>query len=294
MRVTDRMIFDRATRDGGRASAAAEKAIGVASTGVRVSRAKDDPGAAGLAVLDRAKAERLDAIATTAARASDELSAADQALGTVGTALIRAKELAVQLSSSTYGAADRAGAVSEVQGLLQDALGALNTEVGGRYVFGGDQTDAAPFDAAGNYLGDAGVKQIEIAPGVTAAASVRADVAVKGAGGGVDVLAVLSGLATALGANDVAGVRGALDTLTTGVAQLARARTETGNAMNTLDAAVAASKAGRDEATKAASNLTDADAVAAASELARAERALEASLTATAQGFQFSLLKKLG
>jgi len=293
MRVTDRMLFDRATRDGGRATAAAEKAIGVASTGVKLARAKDDPGAAGLVVLDKAKSERLAAIATTAARASDEISSVDSALGAVGTALIRAKELAVQLSNASYGAAERAGAASEVQGLLQEAISALNSEVGGRYVFGGEEDGAPPFDAAGAYAGDTAVRQLEIAPGVTSAASVRADVAVKGANGGVDVLAALSSLATALSTNDVAAVRAALDPLTAGTAQLARARTDAGNIMATLDAAVTASQAGRDEAIEAAANLTDADPIAAASELARAERALEASLTAVAKGFKFTLLGKL-
>lgn len=161
-------------------------------------------------------------------------------------------------------------------------------------MLGGNLDGAPPFDAAGNYAGDGAVRRVEIAPGVLEASSVRADVAVKGAGGGVDVLATLSALATALAADDVAGVRAALDPLTQGTAQLARARTEAGDGMATLDAAVSASRSGRDEAVAASARLTDADPVQAATDLALAERALEATLTATARGFQLSLLEKLG
>jgi flagellar hook-associated protein 3 FlgL len=245
-------------------------------------------------VLDRAKAARLEAIAATAVRASDELVTADGALDAVTQAVARARELAVQLSSGTYGAAERAGAAEEVRGLLSGAVASLNAEVGGRYVLGGNVDGTPPFNAAGNYTGDTAVRQVEIAPGVLQAASVRADVAVMGVGGGVDLLATLSALATALSANDLTGVRAALDPLTQSTAQLARARTETGNAMATLDAAVTASRIGRDEATAAAANLTDADAVQAASELIRSQRALDAALTATAQGFKLTLLDKLG
>jgi flagellar hook-associated protein 3 FlgL len=294
MRVTDRLLFDRATRDTARARSDAELAISRASSGLRLQRAKDDPGAAGQVVLDRARADRLEAIAATAARASDELVSADGALGAVTTAVARARELAVQLSSGTYGAAERAGAAAEVRNLLSGAIASLNAEAGGRYVLGGNLDGAPPFDAAGNYGGDAAVRQVEIAPGVLSASSVRADVAVKGAGGGVDVLATLSALATALAANDLTGIRAALDPLTQGTAQLARARAEAGNAMSTLDAAVAAGRAGRDEATAAAARLTDMDVVQAASDLARSQRALDAALTATAQGWKLTLLDKLG
>jgi flagellar hook-associated protein 3 FlgL len=294
MRVTERMRYDQATRDTGRAREAAESAIARASTGVRVARAKDDPGAAGLVALDRARSERLEAIASTAARASDELSAVDGALDTVNNAITRARELAVQLSNSTYSAGERAGAAGEVRGLLATAVGALNAQVGGRYVLAGNLDGTAPFDAAGAYSGDAAVRQLEIAPGVLQGASVRADVAVKGAGGGVDVLQALADLATALASNDATQIRAALDPLAQGTAQLSRARAEVGTAMATLDAAVVASRAGRDEATAAASRLADADPIVAATELSRTQAALDASLTAVAKGFQLSLLDKLG
>src|SRR5512137_830182 len=177
MRVTDQMLFQMSSRYGGQARARVERATAQAASGMRVVHPGDDPAAAGLLVEGRVAQARLDAIATAAGRASDELTAADGALGSVNDALVRARELAMQLANPTYDASQRTQAAGEVDQLLQQVVSQMNAEVGGRYVFGGNRDGSAPFDAAGAYLGDAGVRQVEIAPGVLSAASVRADVA---------------------------------------------------------------------------------------------------------------------
>jgi flagellar hook-associated protein 3 FlgL len=289
VRVTDRMMFDLAARDGGAARQRVEEATSQSSSGVRVGHPGDDPGAAGLIALHRATADRLDAIRTVASRASDEVGAADTALSDLSNTLVRARELTVQLSNPGYSAAERAEGANEVRGLMSRAVAALNTKVGSRYVFGGRLDGAPPFDAAGNYSGDDGVRQVEIAPGVYQDASVRADVAVKGTGGGVDVFATLQGLADALAANDVTSVRGALDTLDASTTQVSTARSHLGEAMSAFDAAAAVSRTAADDARAQESRLADADPIEAASKLALAQRALEAALVSTAQGFKLSL-----
>ena len=52
--------------------------------------------------------------------------------------------------------------------------------------------------------------------------------------------------------------------------------------------------AGRDAANVNVSHEADADSIASSSELALANQALNATLTATAQSFRFSLVDKLG
>jgi flagellar hook-associated protein 3 FlgL len=290
MRVTDRMLFELASRHGGEARSRVEKATAQAASGIRVAHPGDDPAAAGQIVQSRTAQARLDAIASTAGRAADELVSSDAALSGVQNAVVRARELAMQLVNPTYDAQQRASAAGEVDQLLQEMLARLNTQVGGRYLFGGNRDGAAPFAADGTYLGDDGVRQVEIAPGVLTAVSVRADVAVSGAGGGTDLLAAVRSLSTALRADDVAGIRAALDPLDQGLTQLSVARAQGGDAMNALDTAAAASLAARDAERARASRLGDADIVQAATDLALAQRALEASLSATAQGFRLTLL----
>jgi flagellar hook-associated protein 3 FlgL len=306
MRVTDRMIFDRAARESGSARTRADEATARLSSGARIVHPKDDPAAAGLVSAERARVGRLDAVATTAGRAADELLAADGALSEVANAIARAREIAVQLSSSHYSASERAGGAKEVQALIQSIVASLNVKVGNRYVLAGTSDGAAPFtgltldasgdvdpSATGAYLGDGNVRTVEVAPGLPQEASVRADVAVKGANGGVDVLATLATLANALSSNDPALAGATLDDLATGTEQVATARGAAGVAMAALDAAVVANRTARDEATARIAGLADTDTIAAATELALAGRALDAALTATAKSFQLTLVDKL-
>lgn len=293
MRVTDTMLFDSALQDTAGARSRLEAAMGPAATGKRVTKASDDPVAAGLATLAGADQARALAIGTAAQRASDELGAADGALNDVTNAMARLRELATQFGSAGYSAAQRASAAQEVQSLQAQIVAALNTQVSGRYLMGGTVDGQPPFDAAGNYTGDARVRQVEIAPGVLQDASVRADVAFKGAGGGVDLFATLASLQTALQANDQAGVAAALTPLSTATDQVSLARTQAGIDMGAFDAAVTTSQAVGSAAQAQLSHLTDADVIQANTQLAQAQVALQASLSAVAQGFQLSLLNYL-
>jgi len=293
MRVTNQMIFDRAVTDNAAARTRAEDAVSVASTGLKLRSPGDAPADAGLVTLEDATAARAGAIGKAASAASDELSAVDTALNDVTNSLARAREIAMQMGSAGYTAQQRADAAGEVQGLLTSIVASLNTQVSGRYVMGGTLDGTPPFGPTGTYSGDAGVRQVEVAPGVLQDASVRADVAFKGAGGGTDVLTALGQMVTDLQANNQAGVASALTALDAGTTQVAAARQQVGSDMSAFDAAVTINKTAQDAAVKRSSHLTDADVVDSATKLAQAQQALQASLTATAQGFQLTLLNYL-
>src|SRR5512142_1450154 len=137
MRVTDRMLYDRAALDGGAARSRMDQATAQMSSGLRVVQPGDDPAAAGLVTSNAFLQQRVDAIATTAGRASDELQAVDGALDTVSNSITRARELAIQLSNGTYSASDLVGGANEVKGLISTVVSALNVKVGDRYLLGG-------------------------------------------------------------------------------------------------------------------------------------------------------------
>ncbi|GEJ59175.1 flagellar hook-associated protein FlgL [Anaeromyxobacter diazotrophicus] len=291
MRVTDRLIFDNATRDTAQARAAAEDASRVASTGTRIHHPSDDPAAAGMIPAFQIAGARYAAIGQAAGLASDELNAADGALDSVGTALSRARELAVQFSNGTYDASQRAGGALEVSQLADHVRAILNTRFGNRYLFGGTKDDAPPFDAAGNYVGDTGVRQVEVAPGVLQ----QANVLVNGMGAGTTggVLQVLGALQAALTANDPTAVSATLDGLAAGTDAVANTRAQVGASMHAFDTAVTASKVASDGETGEASKLGQVDLVDASIQLQATQTALQASLAATAKSFQLSLVDYL-
>jgi flagellar hook-associated protein 3 FlgL len=294
VRVTDSMIFDRAIASCGAARDRAQQATDEACSGLRVVHPGDDPPAAGLSIIHRQRQAREESILASTQRANDELSSADGALNGLGNLLSRARELAVQMSNATYSANERTSAAQEASSLLQGAIALLNTEAGGRYLFGGNQDGSPPFDATGNYLGDSAVRQVEVAPSVLQAVSLRADVIAKGAGGGTDVLATLQALSTALAANDVPGVQATLTGLDASIQQVAAGRAQAGTAMTVLDSAAQVASTARDASKEAVSHELEADTIESASKLALAQRALEAALSASAQSFQLTLLDKLG
>jgi flagellar hook-associated protein 3 FlgL len=295
VRVTDKMLFDSASLLSGRARDNVEEASQEVSTGVRVQHPWDDPGAAAAVIGQKAHADRMQAIGKLADQASDELNAADDALGQLDNVLNRAQQLATQFANDTYSASERAAAGQEVDGLVAQALTLANTKFGSRYVFGGFKDNAPPFDATGAYQGDSGVRQVEIAPGQYEGVSVPGDSLFGGPStpGSSDLFATLKNLSTALKTNDVASITGSLESIGQGIDQVLQGRAKTGTAVNVLQTAVSASQVAVQSDTAASAKLTNADVVTSASKLAFAQQALNAALTASAKSFQFSLVDKL-
>jgi flagellar hook-associated protein 3 FlgL len=294
MRVTDRMMFESAALNAQRSRDRAQAATEEVSTGMRVVHPGDDPGVAAMIISSRQATDRLDASGKNAARANDETDGADGALQSLGNVLARARELAVQLGSDTNSPTDRQDGAAEVDSLFQQAVTLMNKDVNGRFIFGGDKDQSPPFDAAGNYTGDTAVRQVEVAPGVLQDASVRADVAVKGAGGGVDLFATLQGLSTALKTNNGNGIRGALTDLETATTQVTTAEAKIGSMGDAFATAQSLVSSDSEAITKNVAHASEADSFDSMTKLALANQALDATLTASAQGFGLSLLTKLG
>jgi flagellar hook-associated protein 3 FlgL len=294
MRVTDKMIFQNAAANAAKSRDRAQTALEQVSTGMRVVHPGDDPTVAALMVRGQQTIDRMNAINQNASRAGDEVDSADSALQSLSDVLARARELAVQMGNDSYSAADRAGAATEIDGLVQQAVTLMNTNVNGRYIFGGNQDQTAPFDASGNYNGDTAVRQVEVAPGVLEDSSVRADVAVKGVGGGVDLFATLQSLSTALRSNNGDAIRGSLTDLTTSTTQVTTTLAQVGAMGDAFATAQTLAKSTSDATTKDVANQSEADVIESSSQLALANSALNATLTAAAQSFNLSLVNKLG
>lgn len=291
MRITDSLTYDTAIRNADRARDAAQRAQEVASSGLRVEHPSDDPAAAGQISAFQMQSARFTAIGQAAGLASDELGAADSALGSVATSLSRARELAVQFSNSTYTPTQMAAAAQEVQVIRNQVVADLNSRFGNRYLFGGTLDAAQPFDAAGNYQGNALTRSVEIAPGVQQQANVL--VGDLGAGTPNGLLDVLKQLQDALTVGVPSQVSATLDGLDAGTSRIGVARAQVGASQNAFDTSVTASKVAADTATAQGGKLSDADVIDSSIQLQATQTALQASLAAIAQGFKVSLLDYL-
>ena len=293
MRVTEKMIFESSIAQTGQSRENLSKAQNEVSSGTRVQHPGDDPVAASLSVVHAVDKARFAAVGQSAQRAADELNAADTALDGITTAANQVLVLATQFGNDSYSATDRANAGIEVDGLLKQTVGLLNTTYGGRYIFGGYKDNAAPFDPTGAYVGDSNVRTVEVAPGLYQAAAIDANAIVKGAGGGVDLLQTMTDLSKALASNDGAGIRASLGQLNGAINQLAAGRTQAGMAQDAFQTAVTTAQTASSDETIEIGKLLDADLIDASTRLASAQYALNATLSAAAKTLTMSLADKL-
>ncbi len=282
LRIADKTFFERSRGQLQARRADVFRAQARASSLRRVQRPSEDPVAVALQSRSRLRQRRAEAHARAAEDGIAELRAADGALGEAAELLRRARELAVQMRSDTVGVSERAAAAEEVEG-LRDSLRALaNTDVGGRYVFGGYEERTPPFDAAGRYVGGAGPRARQLAPDVRVPSAPTGE-EVFGAAGGTDLFAALDAFAVALRADDAAGLQSALGTLEAGHEQLVRARATVGARQEAHEAARSAAEQVRDREAAEQEALVGLDPMDAFSLLQQADTALRAAVRIAAR-----------
>lgn len=281
MRITGNRIIDLS------AAATAKNQIQVAaasaevSSGLHVARASDDPTA--WVAAERAKLHRtLEQASGSAVAASHErLAETDGALATIQDVMAQVRTLAVQGATTTYTTAQRAGIAVEVRALFGTALASANSQASdGEYLLAGSQSLAAPFDAAGNYLGDNQTRDVPITESEFSTATVSGgDLTIQG---GVDVFQLLDRVALALEADDQVAVASTLDDLETAVNQISLARARGGGAMNVFEQTRIAQTQLDEHLSSEISRFVEGDTAAAASDLAKASQALEVSRAVSA------------
>ena len=228
-------FYERATRQVGTLRAEAEKLQEQMGTGERLSRSSDDPvAAARLRTL--ARGERLAQIDQRSSDlASTDLKMTDDALGSLATLVIRAKELATKAATETLSAEQRAAIGGEVESLRQAVLQIANSRnSAGHALFGGQAAGAAYQESSGAvaYVGTAAKDAVDLGDGQSVVPSLAGPEVFTFEAGGVptDLFAVLGDLATALkGGGDPTGPTGvALDGLAAGLDSITTAQTVVG------------------------------------------------------------------
>jgi flagellar hook-associated protein 3 FlgL len=103
-----------------------------------------------------------------------ELNVADKALQDISSTLTRVKELAVRGANETLSQENRNAIAEEVDQLIDHLIQIGNTNVSGRYIFGGYKTSEAPLEKSGNavlYKGDGNLRSVEVSNNVLINAS---------------------------------------------------------------------------------------------------------------------------
>lgn len=233
MRVTDNTRLLSVLRTNATSALRVSAASRRASAGARVVSPSDDPVAYTTFLRRGSTMANMASRTRTARAAADELSVAERALESATELVAEAKSLAVQGSNETLSSVDRATLAQRVVGIREQLLGLANTRGVSGYVFGGSKTGTPPFGASGTFSGNDTAMRLPVADGVAPRINVSGATAFTSAGGS-DVFASLDALATALSSDDLAGIRGAIDTVQSGYDQLVGVQVEAGLSMEHL------------------------------------------------------------
>jgi flagellar hook-associated protein 3 FlgL len=165
-RVTEGLMYGQTQDAVGRARGNMLKNQEQAVSGKKANRISDDPVGAARIVSLRANSARGEQVAQNLEFGQSFLNMTDAALGELTELVSRAKELSIQMSSSTNSSADaQASTANEIDQLFLRAVQIGNTRLGDRYIFGGYQTTRPPFDSDGNFYGDDGQIELELDQG---------------------------------------------------------------------------------------------------------------------------------
>jgi flagellar hook-associated protein 3 FlgL len=287
MRITNAMMSTRALRDLQTNYAGLAKVQEQVSTARKLNRASDDPAQARVAVKVR---DGLNALSQhlrnidTAERATDT---AETALASADDVLIRIKELALQAANGTLGPNDRAAIAQEVTQLTAHLVGLANAKNGEDYVFSGQRTRTPAYASAGApYGGDTNALNARVAPGVTLASNVTADVAFGPALAAAVQLEAELTAGTPPAAATLAAIDGGLDAILS-------ARAQIGAIVNRLDSTRTFVESSQYASTKLLSDLEDADMAEVISQAAQRQAVYEAALSVNARILRRSLVDEL-
>jgi len=226
-------------------------------SGKRVNQPSDDPTAYANADILSAQASALSNDNLLAQRVQAQLSTADNALSGVGTSVNSAIAIATQGADGSVTTSQMASLGVQVMALLQQVIGAANSQYGGSYLFAGNQIDAPPYDSTGNYLGNGGTNSVTFSDGTKVQTNFDGTGVFGDSTSGL--IGTLTSLANALNSGDKTAVAAALPQLQDALSTVASARGGLGAGMNAVTTMTTNAAAEGATLQSTISNLVDAD-----------------------------------
>lgn len=122
------------------------------SSGYQINDASDSPSETPELIQLGSTLAAVQAYQTNLTNVQDEATTADQAIGQAISLIQNAESLASEGANSTTSAATAQTLAGQVQGIQQQLVSIANTAIGGRFIFGGDQDQSAPYQYDANNL----------------------------------------------------------------------------------------------------------------------------------------------
>jgi len=288
VRVTTRSFYGETLRNIQSGFSNFAEAQRRASTGLRVERPSDDPGATPQILRSSEELRAAGQYRRNIADARSRITAEESALSSLTDILSRAKELGTSEAGDSGNAQTRAAAKAEIDQLFSATVALGNSFVEGAYLFGGAYSDTKPFDALGGTsatmppVGEhrTQISELEIVAITHDGQTVFVD---------SNAFTALQDLSNALGANDSGQIQAALAGMDTAFDNVQQVLVETGARSNRLEQADQTLSAREFDLIQRRSGLQDADLAAVAIDIASRQLVLESAMAAAGRAFGLTL-----
>ncbi|MBW2015443.1 MAG: flagellar hook-associated protein FlgL [Deltaproteobacteria bacterium] len=305
MRIANKTLYDNIVSNLSKTSTEMLRANQVVSSGKRINRLSDDP--VGLvAVLDlRSSQAHVEQLERNINMGKSWLNMGESALTQIEDLLSQTKALCVQMANGTQDATQRRNAATVVDGRLRQIISLANTQVNGRYIFGGTRTDTQPFvfnEGASppnvSYQGNDTAFSVKIGKNTTV--EVGRDGETIFGDDGIDwsdptdgednIFKTLLDLKDALTGNDVSAIQGAISKIDNHLATVRTMISNTGARTIRLEAKENIIQDLKVTYSDRKSKLEDADLAKAIMDLKSKETAYQAALASSARVMNLSLV----
>ena len=199
------------------------------SSGRRLQVPSDDPTSSQQAVSEQSELGTIDAYTRVADSASARLASLDTVLGDI----VNKLTLATTAVASARGAVTqpvRDAAVETLKGVRDALLGDINTTFSGTYLFGGSKVTTPPYGGgpgAWVYQGDNTPVTVDVDRSRSVVVAMDGQSIMQG-GASSDVLSLVDGLITAVGAGDNTTMAAGMDALAAAFSRATQAQSHVG------------------------------------------------------------------
>ncbi|MBI5521247.1 MAG: flagellar hook-associated protein FlgL [Desulfarculus sp.] len=142
MRVSQQMLYRQTLQELMRMRAGYAEANAQASTGKRINDPSDDPVGSITSQFSQRTLEQVTQYTSNVGAVKDWLKQSESTLQGMVDLLHQAQTKANLLSTGTYTPEQRGALAIDIQGILDELIAMGNTQVNGRYIFGGTRTDS--------------------------------------------------------------------------------------------------------------------------------------------------------
>lgn len=295
MRVSERQRYETTS---GRVEVAKinnGKALETLATQKTINRLSDDPIGAGQVVRKKDRIKNIQQFQKNIEFSKGFLERTEGALSSMSENLIRAKELAINLSNSTNDALAREGASREIKQVCEEMLALGNTSYAGRYVFSGFRSQTPALSADGNFLGDDGAIYLQMDAKDFRQANLQSRFLFEASNeeretGHFNMIDCLKTLQEGLSSNSRDMIRRAMEELDHQMQKVTSYQATLGAIQNGLQTSSRRLELDQELFTEDLSRIEDADVFKASSDFKRTEATLQSSLLAANKLLQPSLL----